>query len=101
QAFMKSNKSYEDLPIIEIEAFIEYTENNFKLTGIHNSERDENLSGLKMMILPNDEYSNEIKDVLVHSEVFPFDYYKVDFRTFQGQEYNNYLNLPKNRDLRS
>ena len=90
QAFMKSNKCYEDLPIIEIEAFIENTENNFKLTGIHNSERDENLSGLKMIILPNDEYSNEIKDVLIHSEVFPFDYYKVNFRTFQGQEYNNY-----------
>ncbi|MEK5099079.1 ATP-dependent nuclease [Bacillus sp. FSL W8-0848] len=65
------------------------SEHQFKLVGKHNSEKDE-LSGLKMRISPNDDYASEIAETLSHSEVFPFDYYKVEFKTFDGGSYTSY-----------
>lgn len=88
--FLSGDKRYEELPNVEIELYIDNNENKFDLVGIHNSKGNNQLSGLKMNILPNDDYSAEIKDILISSEVFPFDYYKVEFRTFSGNSYDSY-----------
>lgn len=89
EAFLGGEKKYEDLPKLEIEIFINDA-TQFKLTGIHNSEKNKELSGLKMTIEPNQDFSEEIKNLLQNSEIFPFDYYKVDFKTFDGRTYTSY-----------
>ena len=87
--YLDGDKNYEDLPELEIEVFVA-NNNQFKIVGIHNSEKNVELSGIKMTIHPNNDYSYEIKDILQNSEVFPFDYYITEFTTFDGRAYNSY-----------
>ena len=88
--YLESDKKYEYLPELIIEVFISDNNDQFKITGLHNSENNIELSGLKMTIHPNVEYANEIRDALKNSAVFPFDYYIVDFTTFDGRPYTSY-----------
>ncbi|WP_130860765.1 MULTISPECIES: ATP-dependent nuclease [Bacillaceae] len=88
-SYLTSEKKYEDLPVLKIELFIADNHNRYELMGIHNSESVEQ-SGLSMSLRPNEEYSKEIADVLENSDIFPFDYYKVEFKTFDGRTYNSY-----------
>ncbi len=47
--------------------------------------------GLRMMIVPNSDLENELKDYLASSgDVFPYDFYKVDFQTFGNIHYSGY-----------
>lgn len=89
KAYLESDKKYEDLPELIVELFIA-NNSQYKITGIHNSEKNIELSGLKMSIHPNNDYADEIKDTLQDSEVFPFDYYIVEFATFDGRTYTSY-----------
>lgn len=87
--FMEGKKEYQNLPILEVELFLSGDFKNFNINGIHNS-KGKVLNGLKMMIMPNDEFSLEISESLKKSNVFPFDFYKLQFRTFSGKSYNSY-----------
>lgn len=87
--YLDSDKKYEELPELIVELFIA-NNSQYKITGIHNSEKNVDLSGLKMTIHPNNDYADEIKDTLKNSEVFPFDYYIVEFTTFDGRSYTSY-----------
>lgn len=89
EEFLIGEKRYEDLPKLEIEVFIA-DNTNHKVTGIHNSENNNTLSGLRMTIEPNQEYSEEIKTTLQNSDIFPFDYYIIAFKTFDGRSYTSY-----------
>ena len=62
--YLESDKKYEYLPELIIEVFISDNNDQFKITGLHNSENNIELSGLKMTIHPNVEYANEIRDAL-------------------------------------
>lgn len=86
--FLISDREYNNLPVLSIEIFID-SNANFELEGKHNSEGEE-FSGLVMKIEPNDTYSEEISKSLRESDTFPFDYYKIDFKTFDGRNYNSY-----------
>lgn len=88
--YLDGDKKYEDLPELIIEVFIADNNDQFKIAGLHNSENNIDLSGLKMTIHPNNDYADEIKDTLHNSEVFPFDYYIVEFTTFDGRLYTSY-----------
>lgn len=47
--------------------------------------------GLRMRIIPNIDLENELKDYLDSSgEVFPYDFYKVEFLTFGNVHYSGY-----------
>ena len=87
--FMEGTKEYQNLPILEVELILSDDIMNFKINGVHNS-KGKALNGLKMLILPNDDFSQEISESLKKSDVFPFDFYKLQFRTFTGSSYNSY-----------
>lgn len=88
--YLESEKKYEDLPELIVEVFVSDNTNQFKITGLHNSENNAELSGLKMTIRPNSDYADEISNILQNSVVFPFDYYIVEFTTFDGRPYTSY-----------
>ncbi|MFS7398053.1 ATP-dependent nuclease [Carnobacterium maltaromaticum] len=87
--FMESDRKYEDLPLLSVELYINEGIENHLINGIHNSD-NQVVNGLKMIIIPNDDLSTEIKESLVKTEIFPFEFYKLDFRTFSDKSYNSY-----------
>lgn len=89
QEYLHGDRKYGDLPEIEVEVFFANS-TEYRIEGIHNSERNSNLAGLRMSIRPNNDYSEEIKEVLQNSATFPFDYYSVYFNTFDGSSYTSY-----------
>lgn len=89
EKYMKGSKKYEDLPFVEVEVFLDDAIDNFDINGKNNSLGRE-LNGLKMVIHPNDEYSDVIRESLEQTNIFPFEYYSIDFRTFADKQYNSY-----------
>lgn len=87
--FMNSTKKYQNLPKLEVELFLSEDILNHKINGVHNS-KGKTLNGLKMLIVPNDDFSQEISDSLEESVIFPFDFYKLQFLTFSDTPYNSY-----------
>lgn len=87
--FMAGSRAYNKLPKMEVELFINDDIQNFELNGKHNSDKKE-LNGLKMIAYPNNDFSPEIHSSLKDSSVFPFEYYKLEFRTFADRQYHSY-----------
>lgn len=92
--FLESSLKIEELPELVVELYFsdKYTAaNSFDVNGKYNTENIE-CDGLQLKISPNcEEYFDEIKEALSHSEPsFPFDYYKVEFTTFANKGYSNY-----------
>ena len=89
QDFLKSDKKYEDLPILFVEIYLN-EQNNPDLNGKANSD-DDVCDGLRLICEPNDDLSKEIKVILDQEEAnFPFEYYSIYFRTFSGENYTGY-----------
>ncbi|GBR75718.1 putative AAA family ATPase [Candidatus Termititenax persephonae] len=87
--FLKSNKHYKDLPQLYVEIYLN-EQNNHQLNGKYNSDGIIT-DGLVMQCKPNDEVSNEISDILNQTELnFPFEYYIISFKTFEGTSYTSY-----------
>jgi predicted ATP-dependent endonuclease of OLD family len=86
--FLNSNKEYSKLPELFIELYLN-EQNNEELNGKNNFEHKE-CDGLKMLVCPDDRFSNEINNLLKKDNNFPFEFYKCDFSTFQGKPYNGY-----------
>lgn len=84
-----------NLPQLFVELYYDSTlqeiETNFYIEGRHNSDKIE-AYGLSLRIVPHEEYIIEIKEALKNTdwEVFPFEYYKVEFITFSGRSYSSY-----------
>lgn len=94
QSFLSSNKSYENLPVLYIELYLN-EQSNPDLNGKANSD---NIicDGLRLICEPNDDLSKEIKEILEQDEAnFPFEYYSVNFKTFQGDYYTGYRKFLK------
>lgn len=92
--FFAGNKSFENLPEIHVEVFLS-DETNPDIFGKHNSE-NKNSSGLHMICAPNEDLSNEIKQVIaLDNSNFPFEFYTVKFITFNGEAYSGYRRLLK------
>lgn len=87
--FLHSDKKYEKLPIVEVELFLDQSIQNHEINGKHNSTQKE-LNGLKLKLSPDDEFSEQIRSSLSETKIFPFEYYKVEFRTFSKKSYNSY-----------
>lgn len=87
--FMESEKRYEDLPVVYAETYFN-SQDKYDLNG-KNNLRNKECDGLRMKIAPDDAFSKEIKDILSEDDsVFPYDYYTVEFSTFQGDRYTRY-----------
>lgn len=89
ERFLKSDKKYQNLPILSAEVFLN-EQNNPDLNGNFNSERIM-CDGLRLECSPNDELSKEIVEILQQEEtIFPFEYYTIKFNTFQGDAFTGY-----------
>ncbi|WLR41733.1 AAA family ATPase [Bacillus carboniphilus] len=93
EEFMKGDKKYSDLPIVEVELFITNDEINHEINGNKNSTGTEK-NGLKMRICPNDDLSELITDSLQKTKIFPFEYYNVEFNTFSDRSYSSFRKYP-------
>ncbi len=93
-AFMSGDKKYKDLPELFIELYLN-EQNNFKLNGQNNSDGII-CDGLSLICKPNDDFSEEIVEILNQDHVcFPFEYYTISFQTFSGQSYTGYRRFLK------
>lgn len=89
--FLKGNRKYEDLPKLKIELYIHESIQNDQINGIHHEDGDnKQKNGLYLEIFPDDQLSKEIAEILVDTHVFPFEYYKIQFKTFSDKSYNAY-----------
>lgn len=87
----KEPKKINELPELIIELYLEDVDEPkaFDLKGRHNTDKVE-AYGLYMKIGPDDDYTEEINEILLENTVFPFEYYRLEFSTFAGQSYNSY-----------
>lgn len=87
--FLASDKKYENLPNVLIEVYFN-EQHNIELSGKNNSDEIV-CDGLKLEIVPNDEFGKDIISILSQSEpVFPYEFYSIKFSTFSGDAYSGY-----------
>ena len=92
--FLASERKYEELPELYIELYFD-EQNNAELNGKNNSDGIE-CDGLKFECKPNDELSKQINEILSTDDpIFPFEYYIINYKTFQGDPYSGYKNYLK------
>ncbi|EPC69096.1 hypothetical protein XCV [Lacticaseibacillus paracasei subsp. paracasei Lpp14] len=89
--FMNGEKKIENLPKLFVQIFLsEDTEkDNYCLKGVHNCE-DKDTFGLQLVSEYNPEYTDELKQTLLSGNSFPFEYYKVTFKTFGNKQYTSF-----------
>ncbi len=87
--FLKGSKTYDDLPVVRIELFLNGNF-GFELEGKNNS--DEVMAyGIRMVCAPNPEFEHEIMNsIKADPTFFPYDYYTVRFSTFADEGYSGY-----------
>ena len=89
EQFIAEGKEYQKLPKLVVELYFN-KQDNHKLNGNYNSEQRE-CDGLILEIEPDDEFSQEINDILNQPQlVFPFEFYVIRFKTFAGNSYSGY-----------
>lgn len=82
-------RTIEHLPKMMIEVYLNDTGNPF-LNGENNSDRT-NRDGIRCICQPDMEYSEAIANILASDDpAFPFEYYKIEFSTFRGDQYNGH-----------
>ena len=90
-----NEKNIKNLPEVRVEIYLDESNplvaNNFDLEGNHNS-LNEKTAGLILLISPSKDYKKEIEDMLNQTtwQIFPFEFYNIDFLTFSGRSYNAY-----------
>lgn len=84
--FLSGGKEYSELPKLIIELYLNDQQDQ-NLEGVNNSDGIM-AHGIKLKCEPNDDLESNIKDILSQPEKnFPFEFYKVNFNTFQGSPY--------------
>lgn len=92
--FMLGSKLYKDLPELYIELYLN-EQNNLILNGQNNLD-GVICDGLSLICKPNDDFSEEIAEILNQEHVcFPFEYYTIIFQTFSGRPYTGYKRFLK------
>ena len=88
-------KNIANLPELFVEIYFDDSiteiKNNFNIEGTHNYKKIKSY-GVLLRIVPNTDFSEEIKEALINSDwkVFPFEFYKVEFLSFNGKIYTSY-----------
>ncbi|MDP8163019.1 AAA family ATPase [Pasteurella skyensis] len=91
--FFQSNAKYDDLPKVFVEIYFSQ-DDSIELAGKFNSEKRD-LPGLRMELVPNENLSAEISQLLNQPNNFPFEFYIVKFMTFSGEAYSGYRKFLK------
>ncbi len=91
QEYLDGEREINRLPNLYIEVYFskDVEPKNFELNGKINTDRKK-ATGLQMKISPNQDFLKEIEQSLKSSDVFPFEYYRLEFNTFAGVGYNSY-----------
>lgn len=91
QRYLAGDRDIKKLPCLYIEVYFskDVEPKNFNLNGKINTD-NKKASGLQMKISPNQNFLEEINQSLISSDIFPFEYYKLEFNTFAGINYNSY-----------
>jgi putative ATP-dependent endonuclease of the OLD family len=89
KTFFENEKNYAELPSLWIEVYLNECHNP-DLNGDNNSEGITS-DGLCLICEPNEDYSANIREVLDQDgENFPFEFYKIVFKTFADRSYSGY-----------
>lgn len=67
ETFLESDKRIEDLPLLYVELYLN-DQDSPRLNGRNNSERRE-CDGLRLICRPNDDFTDEIREVLADSDL--------------------------------
>jgi putative ATP-dependent endonuclease of OLD family len=87
--FLSGTKKIADLPSLRVEVYLN-EQSNFEMNGKINS-LDRICDGLCLICEPDLQLSREIADVLKQDAPnFPFEFYKISFKTFSGEGYSGY-----------
>lgn len=89
RAFNSGPRTFEKLPQLIVEL---YLSGNFDHTMNGKNNTDKRIcDGIRLVCEPNDDFINEINDLLsVSRDYFPYDYYKIRFSTFADEGYTGY-----------
>lgn len=89
----QEDRTVANLPIVTIDLYLSNVTNSPHMADLLGKFR-ENMKqsyGLRMLIVPNDELMGELKEYLDSTnEVFPYDFYKIEFQTFGNVHYSGY-----------
>lgn len=89
KAFWESEKRIEDLPVVFVEIYFNECDEE-SLFGNINSE-GEQFNGIKLECKIDDDLTGLTKELIESGElIFPFEFYKVSFSTFNGEIYSPY-----------
>lgn len=96
-AISRESRNVKDLPKLYIELYFSknidpknLSKDPHQLKGRHNLEESYKY-GLRFRAEPDiDNFSSELGETIKNSDVFPFDYYKAVFETFDGTMYTSY-----------
>lgn len=95
QEYLDGDKSFNSLPELVIELFLEGGDNDDRLNGRNNSDNTI-CDGLRLVYKPNPEYTNEIMHSVEGAEgYFPYDYYEARFSTFADEAYSSFRKFIK------
>ncbi len=90
QFMTSANRSFEKLPHLTIELYIEDLD-DFNFEGENHLDDRTESCGIRLRCFPNDEDSEIISQILLdNNNPFPFEFYRIDFSTFAGQSYKTY-----------
>lgn len=84
--FLAGDKSLDDLPVLNIEVYLN-DHGNINLEGFNNSDERE-CHGIRLICEALDDYGGHIQAALAEDDaLFPFEYYSINFLTFAGYPY--------------
>ncbi len=90
----KGERCFSKLPILSVDIYLKGLERH-EFDGYTNHKRDSDC-GIRLEITPDSEYAEIINNILLASDVFPFEYYKVSYRTFSAKPYDKYHKILSN-----
>ncbi len=86
QTFLsKKGRNFGDLPKMEIDLYLSDVAKH-EYYGEFNSKRAKDY-GICLICQPRDELADVINEVVAEEGVFPFEYYSIEFKTFNGAPY--------------
>lgn len=92
-SFLNSKKNVRDLPIVRVELFLNEDLEDDTINGIHYELVTSSIpkNGISLTLKPDvDIYYSEIIEILEKTNLFPFEYYKTEFKTFSGKSYTSF-----------
>ena len=90
QVFNTGIRSFDNLPELRIELFLELDQPDPFMNGKNNTDKI-SCDGVRLVCAPNPDYRTEITEALAaNQDYFPYDYYSVRYSTFADEGYTSY-----------